>query len=100
MRESFPTMEEVEKADRQQIAKWHFFLHPFTVANEQEIIQRIADRFLNMGGLTPGLGNEIGLAETADSSRTVDNAALPHQIAKPGASRIRKYKGALLFKAS
>lgn len=48
--ETFPTIEEVERADREQIARWHHFLRN---ANEPhyEVIEGIADRFLK---ISPG----------------------------------------------
>ena len=55
MPERFPTMEEVEKADREQIARWYQYLRKNQVEADNKILERIADRFMNMGGLTPGL---------------------------------------------
>src|SRR5215472_5499259 len=60
--EIFPTMQQVERADRQQIARWHCFLSTSDQKLDQEIMDRIADRFMNMGGLTPGLSKKIGIA--------------------------------------
>jgi hypothetical protein len=52
--EQFPTMEQVEKADREQIATWWCrFLPTREIANQQNIMDRIVDRFMNMGGMTP-----------------------------------------------
>lgn len=60
MLELFPTMEQVERADREQIARWWYrFLPKREVANQQDIMDRILDRFLNMGGMTPGLRKKI-----------------------------------------
>jgi hypothetical protein len=61
--ESFPTLEQVEKADREQIARWHCFLAAPRSASEQDIADRITDRLLNMGGLTPGLRERIGFTK-------------------------------------
>jgi hypothetical protein len=60
MPEHFPTMEQVERANREQIARWYRFLPMREVAKQQSIMDRIADRFMNMGGMTPGLGKKIG----------------------------------------
>ena len=62
MSELFPTMEQVERADREQIARWHWFLPRNKVPFEQKILDRIADRFMNMGGMTPGLYKKIKFA--------------------------------------
>ena len=61
MSELFPTMEDVEKANREQIAMWYRSLPRSRVASEQNVIDRIADRFMNMGGMTPGLRKKINL---------------------------------------
>jgi hypothetical protein len=60
MPELFPTMEQVERADREQIARWYRFLPTREIAYSQDIMDRIADRFMNMGGMTPGLSRKIG----------------------------------------
>ena len=60
MPQNFPTMEQVEKADREQLARWYRFLPAREGANQRNIIDRIADRFMNMGGMTPGLSKKIG----------------------------------------
>ena len=60
MPEHFPTMEEVEKADREQIARWYRFLPSRELPYQQNIMDRIVDRFKNMGGMTPGLSEKIG----------------------------------------
>ena len=76
--EAFPTMQEVERGDRQQIARWHYFL---SIENEsqQQIMDRIADRFMNMGGLTPGLGKKVGLTflQPAVSQRVAQRREKP-----------------------
>jgi hypothetical protein len=60
MPELFPTMEQVEKADREQIARWYRSLSKSDVASHQNVMDRIVDRFKNMGGMTPGLSKKIG----------------------------------------
>ena len=61
MPESFPTMEQVEKANREEIATWHCVLAAPQEEPQQRIADRIADRFFNMGGMTPGLQKRIGV---------------------------------------
>lgn len=46
----FPTNEDVEKAHKEQPARWY-----------QKIMKRIADRFRELGGMTPELGRKIGV---------------------------------------
>lgn len=54
-RPDFPTMDQVEKASREQLAKWYRFL-PSGDTNEQQRVQdRIAERFRQLGGMTPEL---------------------------------------------
>jgi hypothetical protein len=59
-RPDFPTMAEVEKASREQLAKWYRFL-PSGDTNEQQRVQdRIAERFKDEGGMSPELSKKIG----------------------------------------
>ena len=57
----FPTIEEVEKADQEQLARWYRFLPSGETAADQKIMKRIAERFENMGGMTPELSKKIGM---------------------------------------
>jgi hypothetical protein len=71
----YPTMEQVEKADRQQLAFWVRFLPSpggsaigyknfnETLEKEVEILNRILERFDESGGWTPSLSKSIGLGE-------------------------------------
>ncbi len=61
MPEPFPSLEQVEKANRDQIARWCRCLPEPKIAHQQDIMHRIADRFLTMGGMTPGLSKKIGI---------------------------------------
>jgi hypothetical protein len=66
MREYFPTMERVEKADREQLGRWLIdFLPTREIAGQQNIMDRIADRFMNMGGMTPGLREKIEVTRSS-----------------------------------
>jgi hypothetical protein len=59
-RPDFPAMEQVDKADHEQLARWYRFL-PFRDTLEQrKIQQRLAGRFQRMGGMTPELRRKIG----------------------------------------
>jgi hypothetical protein len=59
-RPDFPTMEQIEKADREQLARWYRSL-PSDDTPEQRIIQhRLPERFQKLGGMTPELSKKIG----------------------------------------
>jgi hypothetical protein len=51
----FPTIEEVEKADKEQLARWYRFVPSGDTAADQKIMKRIAERFDKLGGMTPEL---------------------------------------------
>jgi hypothetical protein len=57
----FPTIKEVEKADKKQLARWYRFLPSGETAADQEIMKRIAERFDKLGGMTPELSKRIGM---------------------------------------
>lgn len=56
----YPTLEEVEKADRLQICKWHRFLPLARDDNELKITNRVFERFKELGGMTPQISKLIG----------------------------------------
>jgi hypothetical protein len=57
----FPTIEEVERADKEQLARWYRFLLSGESAADQKIMKRIAERFEKLGGMTPELSKKIGM---------------------------------------
>ena len=57
----FPTLEEVKKADKEQLARWYRFLPSGETAEDQKIMKRIAERFEKLGGMTPELSKKIGM---------------------------------------
>jgi hypothetical protein len=59
-RPDFPTMDQVEKASREQLAKWYRFLPSGQTKEQQQIMDRIAERFKQLGGTTPELSKKIG----------------------------------------
>jgi len=59
-RPDFPSMDEVEKADREQLARWYRFLPSGDTPKQKKIRNRLADRFQKMGGMTPELSRKIG----------------------------------------
>jgi hypothetical protein len=57
----FPTLEEVEKANIAQLARWYRFLPSGETAVDRKILKRIAQRFEKMGGMTSELSKKIGM---------------------------------------
>lgn len=57
--ESFPTLEQVSKAPREDLARWYRFLLP-AGPEQQKILDAITDRFRKLGGMTPELSRRIG----------------------------------------
>jgi hypothetical protein len=55
----FPTMEQVEKATREDLARWYRFLLP-NGKEQQAILDKITDRFKKLGGMTPEISKRIG----------------------------------------
>ena len=53
-----PTMEEVNKATRFQICGWYRFLPSGQVSTE--IMDRICERFKELGGFTPEISKRLG----------------------------------------
>lgn len=56
----FPSLEEVESADRYQICKWNRFLPSAETKDHQAIQSRIWSRFQEVGGFTPEISKSIG----------------------------------------
>jgi hypothetical protein len=48
-RPDFPTMDQVEKASREQLAKWYRFLPSGQTKEQQQIMDRLAERFKQLG---------------------------------------------------
>jgi hypothetical protein len=57
----FPTLEEVENADKERLARWYRFLPSGETASDQKIMKRIAERFDKLGGMTAELSKKIGM---------------------------------------
>ena len=58
-RTDFPTMDQVEKASHEDLARWYRFLLPAD-KNQQAVLDRIAERFKQLGGMTPEISSRIG----------------------------------------
>jgi hypothetical protein len=57
----FPTIEEVERADKEQLARWYRFLPSGESEADRKILNRIAERFEKLGGMTAELSTKIGM---------------------------------------
>ena len=57
----FPTIREVEKADKEQLARWYRFLPSGETAADEKIMKRIAERFDKLGGMSQELSKKIGM---------------------------------------
>jgi len=57
----FPTIQEVEKADKELLARWYRFLPSGETPADQKIMRRIAERFEKLGGMTAQLSKKIGM---------------------------------------
>lgn len=57
--QDFPTMQQVEKASKENLARWYRFLLG-TNDEQRKILQRVAKRLEQLGGMTPELSKKIG----------------------------------------
>jgi len=55
----FPTIDQVMKASHEDLARWYRFLLP-SGKEQQAILDKIADRFKKLGGMTPEISKRIG----------------------------------------
>jgi len=53
-------MEQVDKADREQLARWYRFLPSGDTHEQRNIQHRLAERFQKLGGMTAELNRKIG----------------------------------------
>lgn len=56
----YPTVEQVKGADREQVCKWWRFLPSPMTDPEVTIMNRISERFDEVGGFTPEISKRIG----------------------------------------
>lgn len=59
MSEQFPTMEQVNKASLEELARWYRFLLPAD-AEQEKILETISAKIKKAGGMTPALSRKIG----------------------------------------
>jgi len=60
-RPDFPTTKEVQKATKEQLARWYRFLPSGDTPEQQRIMMLIEKRFKSLGGMTPALSKKIGV---------------------------------------
>lgn len=56
----YPTKEQVEAADREQLCRWYRFLPTTIDAGEEALLLRIIERFTSAGGFTTEISKKIG----------------------------------------
>ncbi len=56
----YPTLEQVEQADRMQICRWYRFLPSPVFPDEEEVMGSICRKFKEFGGFTPDISKAIG----------------------------------------
>ncbi len=57
--QDFPTLEQVNKADKEQLGHWYRFLLP-NGPEQLKILDAISERFKKLGGMNPELSKKIG----------------------------------------
>ncbi len=57
---NYPTLEQVEAADRYQLCKWHRFLGSPQNEEELKVSKRNFERWKEVGGFTPEISKSIG----------------------------------------
>ena len=57
--QDFPTDEQVEKASKENLARWYRFLLG-TTPEERKTLLRVKQRLNSLGGMTPELSKKIG----------------------------------------
>lgn len=58
--EQYPTEDEVEAADRFTICRWYRFLRSPDKPGEKAIMNRICERFRDLGGFTTEISKTLG----------------------------------------
>ena len=65
----FPTLVEVNAADRVEICRWHRFLPSATNDADMAVQDRIYERYKEVGGFTPEISKAIGWEPVPDYSK-------------------------------
>lgn len=56
----YPTLEQVDTANKTQLARWYRHLPGARTEEQAKIIDRVVERFKDLGGWTPALSKAIG----------------------------------------
>jgi hypothetical protein len=59
-RPDFPTMDRVEKAGHEDLARWFRFLPVGDTPEQKKVMKRIEERLKEKGGMTPAISSKIG----------------------------------------
>ena len=65
---NYPTLEEVEEADRLQIAWWYRFLASPRTDEQVIIMNALVERFKKLRGMTPEISKKIGWKQPGGDS--------------------------------
>ena len=57
---AYPTLKQVEAADRFIICGWHRFLGSPANDEQKKILDRICERYGELGGMTPEISKRLG----------------------------------------
>jgi hypothetical protein len=66
---NYPTIQQVEQADREQLCRWYRFLLSPSSDEQFHAMEAICDRLRALGGFTPELSKKIGWKESYENSR-------------------------------
>ena len=56
----YPTSEQVEQADHEQLSRWYRFLPVGTSEYELQVVNQVFARLNEKGGITPEISKKIG----------------------------------------
>ena len=54
------SVEQVEKANHEQLARWYRFLPSGDTKEQQKVLDKVSEKFKKLGGMTPALEKKIG----------------------------------------
>lgn len=57
---NYPTLDEINAAGRTQICRWYRFLKSAVNDSEEVLLNRICERFKELGGMTSEISKQIG----------------------------------------
>ena len=57
---TYPTLEQVERADRYDLCRWHRFLPSPETDEQVKVNHRLFERWTEVGGFTPEISKDLG----------------------------------------